>query len=355
LELLPLVLGNLTSESVECRLQASHALGGFVLAKMDMLSSDDYPHKRVVRTLRSFVKEQCLKQHSLHLPGLIVDALSVVDSRKTKRPSWAMVVLASTIVLSDASIFFHPASLKFVIGSLRYASRHKVREICAVHTILWRTLIWAFSQLSRELAVRRRNDSGKRDVPGDIREKVFKTIAQESKGAIGIALVTMLLGPRKVEASTDLSRALIVIKMMLSGGYADIQQGILLLNRTVGAIGSSSTTQTNNDEWHANIDPSRGLFDGTFTDITLDDLGKSVSSLGDVKIDRVRQISEKELSDHWDDLIAIWIEGVEKFLQDPSLALSVSKVGFSSGNITHQDFRENSSIVGNLFCLSRRI
>jgi hypothetical protein len=196
---------------------------------------------------------------------------------------------------------------------------------------VWRTLIWAFSRLSRELTVQRRNDSGKRDDPGGIREKIFKTTAQELKGGIGIALVTLLLGPSGVEASTDVSRALTVIKKMLSGGYSDIQQGILLLNRIVSAMGSPFTTPANNDEWHANIDPSRGLFDGTFADATLDDLGKAVSSLDDVKIDRVRQISENELFDHWDDLIAIWIEGVENFLQDQSLALSVSNISLTHG------------------------
>jgi hypothetical protein len=328
LELLPSVLENLSSESVECRLQAGHALGGFVLAKMNLLSVSGYPQELVVRMLRVFVEGQSLKQQSSqtqHLPSLMVDALSTIDSATTKGPSWGMVVLASLIVLSDASVFFHAQSIKFAIKSLRHASRHKNQDICAAHAVVWRTLVWAFSRVSPELIVRRRNDSGKKDDPDVTRDNVLKTISQELKGGIGIALVTSLLGSSDSEASTDVSRALIVIKEMVSGkNYADHREAILLLNRIVSAIGSPLTGRARDDEWLENIDLSRGLFDGTIIDTGLDNLGTALSSLGDVKVDRVRQLSETELLHHWNDLIAIWIEGVEKMLQDPSFALSVS-------------------------------
>jgi hypothetical protein len=327
LELLPLVLENLDSESIECRSQAGHALGGFVLAKINLLSATNFPHERVVRTLRVFVEEQSVKQHAsqtLHLPGLVANALSVVDSSTTKVPSWAVVVLASLVVLSDASVFFHARSIKFVIMSLRHASRHKHRDICAAHAVVWRTLIWAFSRLSHEL-IMRQSDGGKPDDLDATKEKVFKTIIQELKGGIGIALVASLLGSTDIEATADVSRALIVIKEMVSGtNHSDPREAILLLNRIVSAIGTPFTPEALDNEWHRNIDPSLGIFDGTIIDASLNNLGSALDSLGDVRVDRVRQLSETELVHHWNDLIAIWIEGVGQSLQDPTFALSVS-------------------------------
>ena len=328
------MLENLCSESIECRSQAGHALGGFVLAKMNFPSAPDYPHGVVVRTLRGFVEEESLKQHSSqspHLPGLVVDALSAIGSPATKEPSWAVAILASLVVLSDASLFFHAQSVKFVIMSLRHASRHKNRDVRAAHAVVWQTLVWAFSRLPPEPIVQQ-NDGGKLGDSNVTRENVFRTIIQELKGGIGIALVTLLLGSSDAEQSADVSRALIVIKEMVSGqNRADPREGVLLLNRIVSAIGSPFTTEAWDVERHRNIEPSRGIFDGTMIDATLNNLGSALSSLGDVKVDRVRQLSETELLHNWNDLIAIWIDGVEKLLGDPSFAFSVSGLYYYQG------------------------
>ena len=323
-----MVLENLTSESIECRLQAGYALGGFVLAKMNMISTADYPHEPVVRMLRSYIDEQYMKQHSsqtMHLPGLVAGAFSAVSSSMTTVPSWAVVVLASLVVLSDASVFFHDRSIRFTILSLRYASNHKQQEIRTAHATVWRTLVWAFSRLSSELIAQRRSAGGKLGDLDVTRENVYKTIKQELKGGIGIALVTLLLESSDVEAPTDVSRALLIIRDMVAGeNHTDPREAILLLNRIVSAIGTPLTTTAHDDDWHVNIDVSRGLFDGTIIDASLGNLQIALSSLGDVKVDRVRQLSETELVHHWDSLISIWIKGVEKSLQAPSLASSVS-------------------------------
>lgn len=295
----------------------------------------DYPHERIVGTLRVFIEEQSLKQHSsqdVHLPGLVIDALSTVDSPTTKGPSWAVVVLASLVILSDASVFFHSRSIKFVMNSLRYASRHENRNICTAHAVVWRTFIWAYARLSPELSMKRRDDSGKLADPDNTRDGVFKTISQELKGGIGIALVTLLLGSNNIEASTDVARALIVIKGMISErNHADHREGILLLNRIVSAIGIPFTTEVRDNRWLGNIGCSQHLFDGTVIDASLDNLGTVLSSLVDVNVDRVRQLSETELLRHWNDLIAIWIEGVEKFHRDPSFSVSVSDLSRCCG------------------------
>lgn len=153
----------------------------------------------------------------------MVAAFSAVDSSKDKRPCWAMVVLASSTVLSDVSLFFHRFSPKLFLQSLRPAPNHKHPGIRAVREVVWRTLVWAFSQVSSEVISGLRHDIGT-GKPEDFRGHVFQTLKRELKGGIGIALVTSLLGdstPTSHDSSEtshiDVSRALAVIGDMVSG------------------------------------------------------------------------------------------------------------------------------------------
>lgn len=349
-EILPLVLDNLASESGECRFRACHALGGFVLAKMTMTSaaSPKYPHEAVVRTLRAFIERRSSTQHPSqtqdrmkHLSDLVIGAfmLSGADSSqaRTRRPSWAVVLLASFIMLSDASVFFHAKSLRFVLGPLRYASRHQNTNICAAHAVVWRVLVWAFGRLTAaELGVRRQSDNGRLKM-GDRLDAVFKTVVQEVKGGIGIALVTLLLGPGAgvggdgMRTERDVERGLVVVKEIVCGNaYADPREGVVLLSRIVGAIGTPPcVVGVLGREWKRNVDPSRGLFDGTVGRAGLGELGTALSSLGGVDVQRVRQLEEDELVEHWDGLVDIWIEGVEREFWN-SMGLSVSDRVLSS-------------------------
>jgi hypothetical protein len=137
----------------------------------------------------------------------------------------------------------------------------------------------------------------------------------------------------------DVSRGLVVIKKMV---HADPREGVFLLNRIVSAIGSASSSSSSNT--HVNLDPihlhfhPHSVFDGTLLQTPLHNLRTSLrkckleskSKLGvhahvDVDVERVRQLEEEEVIQHWDGIVEIWIEGVEVELRGAGrLGLCVS-------------------------------
>ncbi|KAG5644893.1 hypothetical protein DXG03_007445 [Asterophora parasitica] len=60
------------------------------------------------------------------------------------------------------------------------------------------------------------------------------------------------------------------------------------------------------------------LFDGTLLEATAGRVEDVVRSLAEVKIDRIRQLSEEELVFHWDGLVETWTDSMEKDLREPS-------------------------------------
>ncbi|RDB15276.1 hypothetical protein Hypma_004793 [Hypsizygus marmoreus] len=309
--LFPKVLGEILSEDVECRLQAAHGLSGFAVAKLRLLAATDFPHQTVALTTQSFIKKQ--------KACLFILLNSALKSGDTKSACWAIVVLTSMIVLTDSSLFRRPSSVKFYLNSIAPAAIHAHKSIRLLYGPIWRTLIWAFSRLSP--------DSPSLIPDGEIctRERAFRVVRQELRGGIGISLVTALLHRNNrvgspSEASYNLVRALSVIEDMNIGKHkSNPHEGLVLLNRVVGAIGSPSLSKDFHDgQWGDNVNPTLGLLDGTLLETDQKRLENVVGSLESVRIDGVPQLREQDLLQNWNTIVDIWISSVERLLQDPA-------------------------------------
>ena len=329
--LFPLVLTHLISDDADCRFQAAYALCGFALAKLRVSSA--FPHQLVVATLDKFVQDQTSKQKftqgELYLPVTIQAAFA---SHDIKQCCWACVVLASVIVLSDASIFSHPHSLKLCISSLESAVAHMYSSIRALHVHVWKAIVWAFSRLPVPL-VGTSLDFGDLEGKQNIRGNAFLVAKQELKGGIGISLVAALLGPGTVkpdpiETSDDVSRALIVVEDLMAGKrHSNPHDGLLLLRRLLGAIGTSDIDTI--PIWSDNVHPTSGLLDGTILDARTSDLKSVISDLHEADVAAVRPLSEGEVAHHWVPLMSLWILYAQIELRGfaPEFSVRIHRVG----------------------------
>lgn len=313
-DILPSILDCLISDSVDCRTVAALALSSFGLTKLSALTSSDYPHDKIIDTIHSFIRLQTLRndssQDELSLSSITKDSLL-----RSNRPTWALTVLAAIIILLDYSLFLHPPSIKFCLNHLAYVASHEYSDVAAIHPHTWRILVWAFSRMPHEIGVKQKHVQQNKSRK-DPRFSAFKVVAQVLKGGVAIALISALLGATEDDinpsvASDNASKALNVVEEMVAGkSESDPEEGLLLLNRLVSAIGTASHSTVPAEEWEKNHFPSTKLLDGTILHSNVKKLGKVVRKMEVVKIDRVRQLSETEIVGHWDTLATIWASSV---------------------------------------------
>ncbi|KAJ7442618.1 hypothetical protein FB451DRAFT_1297037 [Mycena latifolia] len=295
LELFPSILRHLTADSCIIRLQAVNALGRFALATTSTFSTANSCHASISTMLLTFINSQTTQRKSvLRLRNLVTSVLSSDNpSQSANSPFWAVQLLASFVILLDGSLFSTPHALKLTMQSLERLATHKQRPVSALHPYLWKCLVWVFSRFPM------------RD---DRRDAVFRTVKQDLRGGIGLALVLSLLDAAPNDGSCDTSdsvaKVLVVVKDMLSSNHRLIQaDGISILTKllyTPPPSTASAGPQTLNI-----LAPQ--LFDGTIVQAKNENVASAVRSLGQLHISQVRQLSDSEILFHWNALADLWV------------------------------------------------
>ena len=296
---------------------------------MSTASTVGHLHDAISSQIRSFIDKQSAKRETVksksRLLCIITEAICLDNpSHSGEGPPWALVVLSSLIVLSDSLLFSHPRSLKLFFPPLAQALVHQRGAVRALHPHIWKCLVWAFSRISTV----RPDGSAGADIVDNVKERAFLVVKQELRGGIGIALAASLIAQEGSETDADrtfdnVSKALTVVKEMVCANRKATQlDGISILTRLVSAIGTSSYTSEDSN-WNQNIVLAQPFFDGTILHGKWENLSTLVRSMGQLKIDQVRQLSEAEIVRHWDALISIWVDVVERFLRGSTFQLSV--------------------------------
>lgn len=281
--------------------------------------------------VRSFIDSQSSKHKSVQtkarLPDIIMSALTANNpSHLNEGPKWAISVISSMIILLDASLFSHPRSLKLILPSLAQTLVHQRHFIQSLQPSAWKLLVWAFSRITLESRV-----AGDDDPPiPDTAEPAFLIVKQELGGGIGSALISALLG----SADNDdmyfkpVAKALGVIEEMVWGSCISKQnEGLSTLTCLLRSFGTSAKES---QKWDRNSILDRALVDGSILQAKWDRPQTAITTSGEFKFDGVRQLSEGEIVQHWDTLLAIWIKGIYLILADRR-PISVSS--FITGNI----------------------
>jgi hypothetical protein len=316
--LLPGVLSHLVGSSVDLRFQAARAVNSFALAKIAYTPSDPIT-ATISRSVSSHLQSQSGKSKSspsvTRLSTVVSTCLTVENpAHPSDGPVWAIVVLASIAILLDHLLFLHPASLRLLLPSFAQAHSHKRNTVKSLHPHAWRCLLWAFSRIPTQT---RSSEEGT-----DLQERAFLVVRQEIRDGLGVVLVAALLGMGKADgpliadgegtSSSHLQRALDVMEEMICSGNEQMQQqGMGLLSTLVSSIGVSPTSDSKKHTWEEDVILTRALFDGTVLNGSREHLGAIVRNVEEPQLEQVRQLTEGEIVQHWDRLVAIWMNAVE--------------------------------------------
>lgn len=279
----------------------------------------------------------------------IHDALDNVDfetNQSSNTPSWALVVISSLIVLSDASFFLHSRCLKLVIPVLSKISAWKrgngVQEL---HPVIWKCIVWAFARLREAERLAKAGKSQPLEKAVDMKS-VYSFSRQDLRTDIGVAVVATLLwtpdqgntsidstkrGPnetskdQEAENFEDVGNALGIVKDMLKNPDRHVRElGKKVLVRMLSGIGASASVENPDasrsivEDWY-NVFLAPQLFDGSILASSQASLLTLATQIGGLDIGIVSRLSENEVSQHWDELLTMWVGLVSRLVPEKKM------------------------------------
>lgn len=332
-QVLPFVLARLESTSSQLRHAAASALTGYAYT----LLSCDFPVPEGLRdSIRSHVgafvdlchmRAKSSSQSQPQLSTLIVSALESNCQQTVGRgPSWACVVLASLVILSDRQCFTHTRTIRLIVRSLAHSKRHQQRSVRVLHAWVWRCLVWAIGRI-------RSTDPVPKFLKGsiaDVRISACKIVQQEHRYGVGVALAAYLLSlpPGDALFGDQLlsSTVLAVAKRMVEDEDEIVHaEGKSVLLRLVSAIGTStiqsSTTSIVISKEHGCPEDIlvEELLDGTVLKADEEHLSTIITTTGKLDVTCIRQYAEVEIVQHWSSLLEIWLSCVRRSASQTSM------------------------------------
>jgi len=279
----------------------------------------------------------------------IHDALDNVDfetDQGSNTPSWALVVISSLIVLSDASFFLHSRCLKLVIPVLSKISAWKRgKGVQELHPVVWKCIVWAFARLREADRLAKTGEGQPLEKAVDLKS-VYSFSRQDLRSDIGVALVATILwtpdqgnplvdsamrGPkeREVENAEDVGNALGIVRDMLKHPDRHVRElGRKILVRMLSGIGASTSVESPDasvvvakDWYNAFLAPQ--LFDNSILLSPQANLLALVNQIGGVDVGIVSRLSENEVSQHWDEILGMWIGLVSRLGPERKMNLPV--------------------------------
>ena len=283
----------------------------------------------------------------------IHDALDNVEfetGQSLNTPPWALVVISSLIVLSDASFFLHSRCLKLVIPVLSKISAWKRgKGIQELHPAVWKCIVWAFARLREAERLAKTGQSQPLEKAVDM-VSVYSFSRQDLRGDIGVAVVATLLRKsdqgntsmdstkqylnetlkeQEIQNAEDVGNALGVVKDMLKNPDRQVRElGRKMLVRMLSGIGASISVENPDvskvvvQDWY-NTFLVPQLFDHSILSSSQADLLNVANRIDGVDVGIVSWLSENEVLQHWDELLGIWVGLVSRLVPERKMNLPV--------------------------------
>ena len=283
----------------------------------------------------------------------IHDALDNVNfeiNQSSNTPSWALVVISSLIVLSDASFFLHSRCLKLVIPVLSKISAWKRgKGVQELHPIVWKCIVWAFARLREAERLAKAGKSQPLEKAVDMKS-VYRFTRQDTRGDIGTAVVATLLWTpdqgnssidstkrdsnevskeQEIQNAEDVGNALGVVKDMLKNPDRQVRElGKKILVRMLSGIGAPTpienpdTSKVTVQDWY-NAFLAPQLFDNSILSSSQANLLTIANQIGGLDVGIISRLSEGEVSQHWDELLGIWVGLVSRLVPERKMSLPV--------------------------------
>ena len=278
--------------------------------------------------------------------------------------------MSSLIVLSDASFFLHSRCLKLIIPVLsKIGAWKRGKGVQELHPVIWKCIVWAFARL-REAERLAKSGQGQPLEKAVDMNSVYSFTRQDLRGDIGVAIIATLLwtpyhGNTSIEStkrnpnetwkerdadnSEDVGKALGIVKDMFKNPDRQVRElGRKVLVRMLSGIGAttsvgdSETSEVPEDAWY-NAFLAPQLFDNSILSSSQTSLLIRASQIVGVDIEIVSRLSENEVSQHWDELLGIWVGLVSRLGPERKMHLPVCLV--SSKGVSISLDSDNGSVV----------
>lgn len=334
--LLPSVLANLLAPTLALRSQASHALGGLVLALRSLpLSSTTLKiHSRMSEAVSDFLTTPpSTPSKSPSKDPVIIRTLRATiqatdPQQAAQGPVWALTVLSSLIVLLGPRMYTDPKVAKTINALLTLTMKHKKTSVKALGCILWRCITWVWFRPPFE-----GDDAVPEDVDGEEnkpKEKYWRLVKSVVDVGAGVSTIAALLRDDLAleDDDTILRRVMEVMNGMIKkGGHSGGEvMDVLKIFLSLDSDGESSHCESWN---HSKLLPN-GLFDALPGLLTAEykTLVTVVRKLAGEcpHTEDVRPLTREEVAKDWvfDELVNIWRNGLSH------LQITTSKEGTPS-------------------------
>ncbi|KAG6334257.1 hypothetical protein ID866_4832 [Astraeus odoratus] len=317
-ELLPSILSNLLAPTLTLRVQACHALGGFVLGCVALPLSS--LHTRISNAIATFLttpvasplrpsktptkaKPEPLIVRTLRTTLNAVDPLHVAHG-----PVWALNVLASFIVLLGPKLCTDIRLTRVVSALLTLAIRNKKSSVRALGCLLWRCIIWSYMRPPLKVV----HDSGEDSIATALqeqdvqlaRENFWKLVRSVVDMGVGVSSVAALISD-EYDDEDRLRKALELVKSMIQKGGQACEDGVEITRIFVSFESSGESWTLNKLLPHSLFSSNPGLLTAEYSGLSsvVRPIFEECPQFTDI-----RSLTREELSRDWvfDELIDLW-------------------------------------------------
>lgn len=324
-KLLPRVLKYIIDDSLDVRLEAVYALSGFAFALHSWNQTPEVS-RSLRRAVQTLIGNDSKKPENAPYATLLLKVVEDAASKSkpthfAQSPCWALTLISSMIIILDYTIFFRPYCVKLCFSTLYQAANHKRPGIRALHSHIWKLLIWAYLRIPASVDKEELRDV---DVV-DIRKRALKVLRQETKNDIRLAFVASLLQSTTsldvIDSwSESVESALDIVQDMLRSSDSDTRHnGVLVFSRLFAQNGEVVDLERKTRHLFC-----RKLFDGSLLNVNVNSLHDVVRSFPTFTPESVRCLTNEEVYDNWKSAVSTWVAITLISLRQPEPELSVS-------------------------------
>lgn len=324
IKFLPEIFTHAVAPDSSERMDATSALSGYALALLSgryPVTNDDLRTKLLAK-VKDFIVAQHNKPNqsdtmkSPMLPAYLMRAFKGGAINDEQGPRWAVTMTACLIILSGSSVFDGQGRFRLVLQVAEQLRRGKKGIFDELLACLWKSLIWAFSQIllgDLNFAEAKKSKDG---LAANGREVRFGIVRQELRWGAGACLIASLLfaSSKLSRQSTadaavpELSWAISVLKDMVTHASSHVyREGIAILARMVSAVGTSTEQPTAASQlWCPDDVVVKALFQRHVMTAKAPAFSSVIHEANKVDPEAVRPLREEEIQQSWGALFEVW-------------------------------------------------
>ena len=345
-DLLPSVLSSLLAATLPLRVQACHALGGFVHGLLSIPRSSI--HTRVSETVASFLLAPSTPKKSGSESEITRTLRTLLGAQEATHPAngpvWALVVVGCFAILLGPRAYADQQIFRIFFAQCGQIMRHRRSTIRAMGCLLWRCLAWVYVQSPLPPDPTGPDEDEEEEVetlchpddgwPAQCRAEWWSLVQSVLEMRTGVSTIACLLSAPSQDGSGEFVHSI----LHLLGNM--VRKGGMLCGEAVHVVQKLVSAEPPAVQWEVS-DPT-AILPAAFLDAYPGPLSADFQNIsfavkpildGCVTVDCVRPLTTGELAHDavFKGLVALWREGLRAVIiegdMDPPVCFVLSSTG----------------------------